>query len=257
MDDDLLERLVVLGGAVLLRRLRRFVFSELVAAERSAEREVGDVLRRDALPSPIEHDMRVGPLFAGQEPAHGAAEIEPILRRVVRGLAGSHEHEPREFQSRRREKVDGRVLLALEPADRRGARQKPLRGLVELLCRRSELRPLLGKDDGDPFLGQAEIGKGNRGLVAHRQLLKVVALASFSKMARKAPHAPRFARSSDAVLQQREGIQDALPSSCRGGKQADRKTSKFGHFTLMRIVFDTRRLAHLGGASRQRVSRGS
>ena len=42
------------------------VLFELVAAERRAEREVGDVLGRDALARAVEHDMRRGPLFAGE-----------------------------------------------------------------------------------------------------------------------------------------------------------------------------------------------
>jgi len=144
-----------------------------LAAELGAECEVRNVLRRcDAWPR-IEDDMNRVALPPRELCAHAAAEIEPVLLAIVGRLIHADENETREFEPRRRDQIDCAILLALESADLRGARQQSLRRLVDRLGDRSELRPLLRKQRDDAVRGRIEWNEGNCGLIAHVRLLRV------------------------------------------------------------------------------------
>src|SRR5262245_8908490 len=118
MDHDLLQHpLVCLSAlAAFLARLG-FVFFEIVAAKVGAERKACNVTRLDLSFRRLDENVRGRRFLTAQKPAHAAAEIEPVLAAIGARFSRAAENDLRTFQTLRREKFDGLLLLALEAGD--------------------------------------------------------------------------------------------------------------------------------------------
>src|SRR6516225_1945074 len=152
------DRDLDLGRLLLVVLALGLVTLEGIGAQLHAERHVGGPLGLDGAPGQVGDEG--GLARRRRDLAHAdAAELDEILSLEVAGLADAHDDKTRQVEPGRRDEVERRGVLALEPIGRRrpphqiaGRRQRAARG-------GPEFDPVLTEQDKNTLGGRAKGSK--------------------------------------------------------------------------------------------------